>query len=175
MNRRFALMTLSGAMATPLLVGLPRLAVAQSDKLPTLDRSQYKAETLMLGASSKEISLLAAERSRNPRIAQFAQFEIAEQTTMAQVVTDENNPKPVAIDPEHAAILRRLQGASDKDFDKAYLQEQLTMHAELLSAQQSFLNNDPSDADLKHIAMLARTVIQMHVTMLHDLEAMLPA
>lgn len=175
MNRRYALMTLSGVMATPLLVGLPRLALAQSEKLPTLDRSQYRAQTLMLGSLSKEASQLAAERSRVPKIKQFAEFEIAEQTTMAQVLTDENNPKPVAMDPEQAAILRRLQGATDKEFDRTFVEEELTTHAELLNAQQSFLNNDPSDADYKHIAMLARTVIEMHITMLHDLQAMLPA
>jgi putative membrane protein len=175
MNRRNALMALSGAMATPLLVTLPGLATAQSAKLPTLDHSQYEAETLMFGGLSKQASQLAVERSRNPKIKEFAEFEIDEQTTMAQVLTDKANPEPVPIDPEHAEILKRLQGVSDTDFDRAYVQEELTVHAELLTAQQSFLNNRPSDDDYRHIAMLARTVIQMHVTMLHDLQAALPA
>lgn len=173
MNRRYALMTLSGAMATPLLVALPRLAVAETTKLPTLDRSQYKTQTLMIGTLSKQTSMLAAERSRNPKVKQFASFEIAEQNTMAQVIEDENNPQPAALDPEHAAILTRLQGEQDKGFDMAYVQEQLTAHAELLSAQQSFLNNRPSDDDYRHIAMMARTTIQMHIAVLHDLQATL--
>jgi predicted outer membrane protein len=173
MNRRYALMTLSGAMATPVLAALPRLAVAQTTKLPTLDHSQYKAQTLMIGALSKQTSVLAAERSHNPKVKQFADFEVNEQNTMAQVIENDNDPKPAALDPEHAAILTRLQGASDKEFDRAYVQEQLTAHAELLSAQQSFLNDRPSDDDYRHIAMMARTTIQMHITMLHDLQAML--
>lgn len=90
MNRRYALMTLSGVMATPLLVSLPRLALAQSEKLPTLNLSQYKAETLMLGSLSRQASQLAEERTRNPKIKEFAEFEIAEQTTMGQVLTNEN-------------------------------------------------------------------------------------
>jgi hypothetical protein len=31
----------------------------------------------------------------------------------------------------------------------------------------------PVDRDREHIAVLARTVIQMHLTMLHDLQSML--
>lgn len=79
------------------------------------------------------------------------------------------------MDSEHAAILRRLQGETDKGFDRAYMEEELTIHAELLNTQQSYLNNDPSNDNYRHIAMLARTVIEMHITMLHDLQSMLPA
>lgn len=127
----------------------------------------------MLGTLSLQASMLAAERTRNPKVKEFAQFEIAEQTTMAQVLTDEDHPKAVALDPTNAAVLTRLQGASDKEFDREYVQAQLTGHDELLNAQQAFLNIRPSDDDYRHIAMLARTTIQMHITMLHDLQNML--
>ena len=51
-----------------------------------------KTETLMFGGLSKQTSQLAVERSRNPKIKEFAEFEIDEQTTMAQVLTDKANP-----------------------------------------------------------------------------------
>jgi putative membrane protein len=170
MNRRNALMTLSGAMATSALMAVPRTVSAQS-AMPKLDHTQYVAATLMLGTLSKEASALALQRARHPKVKQFAEFEIAEQTTMAQVLTDNNNPPPARLDSERAQALSRLTGASDKEFDTAYIRQQLTGHAELLDTQQEFLNNRPSDDDPKHIAMLARTVIQMHITMLQDLES----
>jgi putative membrane protein len=173
MNRRIALRAFSGAMASPLLLAMPHLAGAQTAKLPTLDHSQYKAETLTLGSLSRQASTLAAERTRNAKVKQFAQFEIAEQITMAQVLTDENSPKPVPLDPTSAAVLTRLQGVSDKEFDRTYVQDALTVHDELLHAQQAFLNTQPSDDDYRHIAMLARTTIQMHQALLHDLQSML--
>jgi predicted outer membrane protein len=175
MNRRNALLAFSGAMATPLLVSLPRLAMAQTTKLPTLDFSQYKTETLMLGALSQQASALAAQRARNANVKQFAQFEIAEQTTMHEVLTDGEESKPIALDSAHAAILTQLQGADDKSFDRGYVQDQLNVHAELLNTQQSFLNSRPTSDDHRHVAMLARTVIQMHLTMLQDLQARLAA
>jgi predicted outer membrane protein len=168
-------MTFSGAMASPLLVALPGLAGAQTTKLPTLDHSQYETNTLMLGTLSQQASTLAAERTRNANVKQFAQFEVAEQMTMAQVLTNENHPKPVSLDPTNAAVLTRLQAESDKGFDKAYVQAELTIHDELLNAQQAFLNIQPSDDDYRHIAMLARTTIQMHLALLHDLQNALNA
>lgn len=168
-------MAFSGAMASPLLVALPRLAGAQTAKLPTLDHSQYKTETLMLGTLSHQASALATERSRNAKVKEFGQFEIAEQFTMAQVLTDEDNPKPVPLNSTHAAVLTHLQGESDKGFDRAYVQAELTVHDELLNAQQAFLNTAPTDDDYRHIAMLARTTIQMHLALLHDLQNMLTA
>lgn len=173
MNRRNALLAFSGTMAMPLLVSLPRSAAAQTPKVPTLDHSQYLSETLMLGVLSQQASMLAVQRTQNPKVKQFAQFEIAEQTTMHEVLTDGGDTRSVALDSAHAAVLTRLQGESDKTFDRAYVQEELSAHAELLNAQQSFLNNRPSNDDYRHIAMLARTTIQMHLTMLQDLQATL--
>ncbi len=174
MNRRNAILALSGAMATSALI-LPRKGLAQTQTVPTLDHSQYKTATLMIGTLSKELSMLAVQRASHPRIKQFAQFEIDEQITVAQVLTDLDNPPPAKLDQPHAAVLTQLQGVSDKAFDMAYIQDEITGHTELLDTQQSFLNSRPSDMDFRHIAMLARTVIQMHLTMLQDLRNTLQA
>jgi putative membrane protein len=175
MHRRNALPAFSGAMATPLLISLPCAAWCQTAKLPTLDHSQYLTETVMLGALSLQVSTLAVQRTRNPKVRQFAQFEINEQTAMQQVLTDGEEAKPVALDSAHAAVLTQLLGTSDKTFDTTYVEDELSVHAELLNGQQSFLNNRPTSDDYRHIATLARTTIQMHLTMLQDLQAMLSA
>ena len=55
-------------------------------------------------------------------------------------------------------------------FDTAYIQGQIVGHQQLLNIQQTFLNSILTGNDDEHIAVLARVVIQMHLTMLQELQ-----
>jgi putative membrane protein len=165
---------LSGA-ALPLLVqATPRRALAQAggatSSLATLDVAQHRQATLMVGSFAKQTSQLALQRATHPAVKQFAGFEDAEQTTIAQVLTNTQNPPPAPLDANEQAMLRQLKVAAGPAFDHAYVQGQIMGHQQLLGIQEAFLRGQPSMAtDAVHVAMLARTVIQMHLTMLHDL------
>jgi len=175
MNRRNAIVTLSGVLATSALLVVPRGPAFAQTTGATLGQGQYKAKTLMAGTFSKQTSQMAISQATHPKVQEFAQFEAAEQTTIAQALTNMNNPPPAPLDAQHAALLKQLQGQSGKAFDAAYVQGQITGHQELLAIQQSYLNAAPTDRDYKHVAMLSRTVIQMHLTMLQDLQNTLNA
>jgi putative membrane protein len=135
----------------------------------------HKMQTLMVGTLSKQISQLALERATHPKVKAFAGFEVDEQITIAQVLTDMANPPPAPLDPAHQAILTQLQQTEGKAFDAAYVQAEIEGHHQLFAIQQDFLNTRPTVLDSEHIAMLARTVIQMHLTMLGDLQRVVGA
>ncbi len=175
MDRRNAIMTFSGILASSALVGVSRRpAFAQTDaesgKAKLITPLQYKTQTLQVGTFSKETSQLAMVQATHPKVAQFAQFEVNEQTAMAQVLTDLNNPPSVPLDDQHAALLRQLQSLSGKSFDTAFIQGQIVGHQQLLNIQQTFLNSILTGNDTEHIAVLARVVIQMHLAMLQELQ-----
>jgi predicted outer membrane protein len=177
MDRRNALLTLSGMVATGALLSRPSLAqnsAAQNPAVPdatgTITPMVHRDETLSLGAFSKETSQIALTRATHPLIRQFAGFELAEQTTVAQVITDQANPPLAPIDQRHQAMLQALQAAQGPAFDTAYVQGQLETHERLLNIQQAFLNGTQTDRDAEHIAMMARTVIQMHIVMLETIQ-----
>ena len=107
MNRRGILLGSAGLGALSLGVS-PRPASAQQATVQRLSGAEYLAATLMGGTLAKQTSQLALERAQNPRVRQFAGFEIAEQTALAQVLTDTENPPPVPLDADHAAVLRTL-------------------------------------------------------------------
>jgi predicted outer membrane protein len=115
------------------------------------------------------------QRARNPKVQEFAGFENAEQTTIAQVLTDRDSPTPPALEPSDAAILQPLQQIPEgPQFDNQYVSAQLQVHHELWGVQQAFLKGVQSMAsDPVHIAMLARTVIQMHIQMLQGIQGSL--
>ena len=174
MNRRTLMAGLSGAAALPILVrAASPVALAQTSTAP-LGLLEYRRMTLLVGSLAKQSSELALQRRTHPRIHEFAAFENAEQTTMAQVLTDTPNPPAVPLDAAQEGMLRQLQATSGSAFDRAYLQMQLQGHEQLLGIQESFLRGQPSMAtDPVHVAMMARTTIQMHLTMLQDIDRML--
>lgn len=139
------------------------------------DLTAYKKMTLMVGSLANQTSMIAMQRATNPHVKQFAGFEHAEQTTIAQVMTDEANPRPTTLDEKHQAQLQELQGMeSGAAFDRAYVKSQMRGHEQLLHLQETYLKQNGSQpSDTVHVAMMARAVIQMHLTMLQDLRQML--
>jgi predicted outer membrane protein len=125
MDRRNAIMTLSGILATSAFIAAPgRQALAQTAVMPTtnatLTATQYKTQTLSMGTFAKQTSELAIAKATHPKIKQFAHFEVAEQTTIAQALMAMNNPPPAPLDSQHAALLKQLQEQPAKEFDAAY-------------------------------------------------------
>jgi putative membrane protein len=174
MDRRGIL--LGSAGLGTLLFGLPlRPAPAQQATAPRrLSGSEYLAAALMGGTLAKQTSQLALERAQHPKVKQFAGFEVAEQTVLAQVLTDTENPPPVPLDANHAAALRTLQEQqAGPAFDRAYVLSQIQQHQALLLVQQGYLESFNRRTDTQHIAMLARVSIQQHLVMLQEIQAML--
>jgi predicted outer membrane protein len=175
MNRRNAILSVSGVAAASLLLN-SRIAQAQQPAAGArIGENAYETQTLTVGTLSKQASQLALTNASHPNVKQFAQFEVNEQTTIAQVLTRSENPPPAALPPTMQSQLEQLRRASGKAFDAAYIQAQIQGHQQLLEIQQGFLSGNPHEMDRMHIAMLARTVIEMHLTMLGDLQHMVGA
>ncbi len=180
MNRRNILAGLSGAAVLPLALQISSsnvLAQPASPRVPMnpIGNDEYKRLTLAAGSLAKQTSELAAQRAASAKIKQFAGFEVAEQTAIAQALTSQLKPGDAALDDKQAAVLKDLQDTSGANFDKAYIAAQIDGHSQLLGIQQSFLDGKGTEtaslltSDTAHIATLATAVIKMHLAMLKDL------
>lgn len=180
MNRRILVAGLSGAAVLPLALRFaphPALAQPASPNAPTtpIDADQYKRMTLAAGTLAKQTSELAFQRASHPKVKQFAGFEVAEQTALAQVLTNQPSPPPSPLGDKHAAALKALQDTSGPGFDRAYVAAQIEGHSELLTIQDAFTLGKGQDTasllatDTAHIATLTKAVIQMHLTLLKEL------
>jgi putative membrane protein len=173
-RRRMALVAVSAGAALPLLPVAARDALATQDGT-RLGGRRYRWRTLQIGTLAKLTSEIALELAQNPWVKQFAGFEVAEQTTLAEVLTDRPAPgtpsiKLTAEQQQALAHLRSL--AAGITFDRAYVEAQILGHQELLALQEEYLATG-RNRDLIHIAKLARTVIKEHLTHLGDLRTLL--
>jgi len=174
MKRRIAILAFS-AGTLPIFAPMVKRAYAQGTaNMVPRDLGQYTSMTLMVGSLALQSSQLASQRATVSKVKEFAGFETAEQLTMAQVLTDTPNPAPAQLDSTRAAQLQALSSAPPgHTFDVQYVALQLQGHRELLDIQNGFLQAQPSmSSDVAHIAMLARTTIQMHLVLLEELRQM---
>jgi putative membrane protein len=175
MERRNAVLGFSAGALSFFAPMAMRAAFAQGTaNMVPRDLGEYRTQTLMVGSLALQTSQLATQRATLAKVKEFAEFETAEQLTMAQVLTNEPKPPAAQLDSTRAALLQALSSLQPGHaFDVQYVALQLQGHRELLEIQNGFLQAQPSmSSDVAHIAMLARTTIQMHLVLLQELHQM---
>lgn len=172
MNRRDTLLAFSAA-AAPLVTGAV-LRPAEAADARALSDAAYRRQTLKIGSLAKLSSEIALAKATRPEVKQFARFEVAEQTAVAQVLTDKIDPPPPPLTAEERRLLARLRGLSGITFDRVYVLAQTEGHQRLRAIQREYLGSGRT-RDLLHIARLADTTIGEHLTHLRTLRALLGA
>jgi putative membrane protein len=81
----------------------------------------------MIGTLSKGGSQIALTRAAHPKVREFAQFEVDEQTLVAQVLTNVQESLPAPLSPMAQGKLSQLQSAGSS-FDAPYVQLEIDGH-----------------------------------------------
>src|SRR5215211_3343862 len=116
---------------------LPTLALAQTQ--PAQPTAPSAAEFVTKAASSSlfeiQSSQSALQKSQNNQVRDFAQKMIEDHTKASDQLkaAAQGQNVPTTPDPEHAQMLQQLNGASGGDFDRRYVQLQLTGHQEAVA------------------------------------------
>lgn len=152
---------------------------------------QHAQQTLMLGTVALETSRLAQQKARNEDLKQFAQFEVEEQTTLAQILQSMMEPQTTSgtgsqatsgsqgsaaamgnmqMDAKSREMMQKLSQASGEAFDKEYLQGQIEGHRDLLQVQERYLQSNSQNREHMAVAKLARGRIQEHIALLEDMQ-----
>jgi putative membrane protein len=146
---------------------------------------QHMQQTMQLGMVALETSRIAINKARNEDLKRFANFEIQEQTTLAEVLRSMMDPAATATTGQPAAnmqgamqmdagardMLQKLQNQqAGADFDKAYLDGQLQGHRNLLQVQEQYLQSNPQNREHMNVAKLARGQIREHIAILETIQ-----
>jgi putative membrane protein len=168
----------------------PFLAQTRSGSSPSGQMRQAEAQhikdTMKVRSVALATSRLALEKAQNAKVKQFAQFEVAEQQTISDVLSAiESDGKSAArtgqdagdgrsqpqLDQAGQQMLKRLQEAkAGMEFDREYVSAQIDGHQQLMKIQESYINSGKNVLNLS-IAKLARGQIKEHLTLLNDINA----
>jgi putative membrane protein len=144
---------------------------------------EHQTKTVAAGSLSLLASRLAVSRTRDAPLKQFAELEVAEQETMAdvllslagnlstdgkvRVVSDADAQKN--LDQAGRDALQKLRDTSGTAFDQAYLRLQIDGHEQLLQIQNNYLAVG-TDAARLNVAKLAKGQIREHILLLASLD-----
>ena len=77
---------------------------------------------------------------------------------------------PPPPDAEARATMTKLDAATGKAFETAYVTAQIDGHSRLLTVQERYLASG-RNPDFRHVAMLARGQIKEHLKLLSDIRS----
>ena len=186
MTRRAGLAALAGAVAAPVLAATlaraqdmgrqdPAVVVPGQPRRPGMTGGQmdgdYATQTLMLGTLSLEASKLAQQKAQNQDVKKFAELEAAEQKTVADVLKANGAPAMTAADlpADMKQKMQQMQQMDGKQFDSAYVQDQMQVHQQLLDLQQQ-KKGEPLTEPTSVLAHLGIDAIKSHMTLLEMIQ-----
>jgi putative membrane protein len=119
---------------------------------------------------------IAEKRSKNPDVKAFARLMVKDHTALS------NSMKPLAaaagqtpaakLDNRRQGFIDHLNSASDADFDKTYIDQQVAAHEEALTLMQGYAKDGP-DTGLKAGAAKAVPMVQTHLDKAKAIQASL--
>jgi predicted outer membrane protein len=170
---------------TPARQGQASAPAAMGQQQSQAER-QYIQQALALGTVSLQQSNFALSKAQNPRVKQFAEFEIGEQNLLADIMHSFADPNATASTTQGAqasastapelpqkdsqAMERLSKAQGGAAFDKDYVALQIQGHQDLLKLQETYLQQGSGNRETTNVAKLARNQIQEHLTMLQDIQ-----
>ena len=142
-------------------------------------------DTMTVGSLSLLVSRIAQAKLKHPMGKQFADFEVAEQDGIADILKGRMTPgiRPMGtikaptdaeaegnLDAEGKAAVEKFRTLGDgPEFEKAYVQAQIDGHTKLLGIQEAYLKVADDETETA-IAKLAQGRIQEHLVILGDIQ-----
>ncbi|MFC3067743.1 DUF4142 domain-containing protein [Phenylobacterium soli] len=121
---------------------------------------------------------MAEQRSKNPEVKAFAKMMVSDHTKLSNemkpLITAAGQTPPADLDQRRKGFLDNLKAAPDADFDKTYIDQQVSAHDEALTLMQGYAK-DGGDAGLKAAAGKAVPIIQKHSDEAKKIQAKLSA
>ncbi|MGZ6015024.1 MAG: DUF4142 domain-containing protein [Phenylobacterium sp.] len=109
---------------------------------------------------------IAETRSKNPDIKAFAKMMVKDHTAtsaaMGPLAKAAGQTPADKLDDRRSGLIDHLNKASDADFDRVYVDQQVAAHKEALDLMNGYAK-DGSDAGLKGAAAKTAPKVQMHL------------
>lgn len=164
MNRRNALTLVAASLAAPsLLTSTMSFAKMSEAEL------EHAAQTLAAGSVALETSKVAQDKAENAWVKKFASYEVAEQSTIAEVLKSMGATPAKLTEKQTAMVAKAKEAKAGGGFDRDYVTAQIEGHNELLRIQETYISKGKDQATIG-LAKLARGQIKEHLDLLATIQ-----
>ncbi|MEO8415629.1 MAG: DUF4142 domain-containing protein [Ginsengibacter sp.] len=132
-----------------------------------VNEQQFRDAVMPRAQLSKLASEIAIEKTTQQNVKQFAEWELMEATTVIDVLKDLGTPvSPVNKDSEN--FLAKLKELDEKEFNKEYMEAELSNHEFLRDLAQNYINGvdeklSSNEGEIWHVANLALFAFTEHI------------
>jgi putative membrane protein len=109
---------------------------------------------------------MASQRAKNADVKAFGKMMVTDHTAMTNefkpLATAAGETPPTELDQRRKGMIDNLKAASDADFDRVYITQQIAAHEETLTLAQGYAQNG-DNAGLKAFAAKGAPKIQAHL------------
>jgi len=126
----------------------------------------------------------AKSKSKNKEVQEFAQRMITDHTAVNKQVHDlltklnatpASNPTSESMTQQGQEASTRLGALSGAAYDKAYIDNEVTFHQQVINAAQTQLAPAAQNPELKDLLQKTMPVLQSHLDMAKQIQSSLPA
>ena len=163
------------------LAGLLTFGVAAATAQAVND-AQIAAIVVAANQVDIDAGQLAASRSNNAEVKKFAQLMVTDHTGVNKAatelvtklkVTPQDNPTSQSLKAGGEKNLAKLKGLTGAAFDKAYVDNEVAYHAQVLDAIDKVLIPNAANAELKALLVKVRPAFVAHLEHAKQLQSSL--
>lgn len=145
---------------------------------------QIAAIVVAANTADIEAGELARDQAADPRVREFGERMITDHTAVNQQatelvqrlgVTPEENPTSQQIAQDGEQTRQRLSGLSGAEFDRAYIDHEVSFHQTVLDALDDTLIPNAQNAELRALLEQTRPAIAAHLDAARDIQGSLGA
>lgn len=131
--------------------------------------AQFRATVMPRAQLSIQASQLAVNKCGQKNAKEFSGFELEEAHAVVNVLTDTHTPVP-PMSQEGKDLIAKLQSLSGNEFDRLYMQAQLSNHEFLAGLAKDYLEaakgrTSADEKETQHLATLALYAFHEHVAL----------
>ena len=149
---------------------------ASANTLGSHDTGAFASNASQSDMYEVQAAQIAEKRSQNKDIKAFAKMMVTDHTKstalLKPLMAAANQTPADKLDNRRQGFIDNLNKASDADFDKTYVDQQVAAHKEALDLMQGYAK-DGSDAGLKGGAANIAPTVQMHLDKIKQIQASL--
>lgn len=167
MDRRNALTLLAVAMAAPTAAYAAKESMGEAEK-------EHAMQTLAVGSVALQTAKIAEDKAQSAWVKKFAKYEVAEQTTIAEILKSTGATPAKLTDKQSEIISKTKEAKAGPSFDEDFLANQLDGHRELLKIQETYIDKGKDEAAV-NLSKLARAQINEHIDLIETIRKDLKA
>jgi putative membrane protein len=158
-------LTLAAALACS--IGVAATVPAEAQRGPGRAATTYVAKAGAADLFEIQASQMATNRAQRPQVRAFAQMLVTDHNRSTQMVTDAArsdglSPRPPMLEPAQRTMLRQLEHARARDFDRLYMNQQIPAHQQGLALHRNYARTGEGRA-LREAARNIVPVVQGHL------------